>query len=59
MNTETLQRLQQALQLLYNASRLAPMTANDHELCAQAARDALSIMETLQKEEAHDGAKPA
>jgi len=56
MNTEMLQRLTQAIQLLYNASRLAPMTANDHDLCAQAAREALEIAESLKaEEEAHDG----
>lgn len=56
MNTEMLQRLAQAIQLLYNASRLAPLTANDHDLCAQAAREALEIAESLKaEEEAHDG----
>ena len=56
MNTETLQHLTQAIQLLYNASRLAPLTANDHDLCAQAAREALEIAESLKaEEEAHDG----
>jgi len=56
MNTEMLQRLTQAIQLLYNASRMAPLTANDHDLCAQAAREALEIAESLKaEEEAHDG----
>ena len=56
MNTEMLQRLAQAIQLLYNASRLATLTANDHDLCAQAAREALEIAESLKAEkEAHDG----
>ena len=56
MNAEMLQRLTQAIQLLYNASRLAPLTANDHDLCAQAAREALEIAESLKaEEEAHDG----
>jgi len=56
MNTEMLQRLTQAIQLLYNASRLATLTANDHDLCAQAAREALEIAESLKaEEEAHDG----
>ena len=56
MNTETLQHLTQVIQLLYNASRMAPLTANDHDLCAQAAREALEIAESLKaEEEAHDG----
>jgi len=56
MNTEMLQRLMQAIQLLYNASRMATLTANDHDLCAQAAREALEIAESLKaEEEAHDG----
>jgi len=59
MNTEMLQRLTQAIQLLYNASRLAPMTANDHDLCAQAAREAFEIVESLKEKEAHNGEKPA
>jgi len=59
MNTEMLQRLTQAIQLLYNASRLAPLTANDHDLCAQAAREALEIAESLKEKEAHNGEKPA
>ena len=60
MNTEMLQRLTQAIQLLYNASRLATLTANDHDLCAQAAREALEIAESLKAEkEAHNGEKPA
>jgi len=59
MNTEMLQRLAQAIQLLYNASRLAPLTANDHDLCAQAAREAFEIIESLKAEkEAHNGEKP-
>jgi len=59
MNTEMLQRLTQAIQLLYNASRLAPLTANDHDLCAQAAREAFEIVESLKEKEAHNGEKPA
>jgi len=56
MNTEMFQRLTQTIQLLYNASRMAPLTANDHDLCAQAAREALEIAESLKaEEEAHDG----
>ena len=56
MNTETLQHLTQVIQLLYNASRMAPLTANDHDLCAQAAREAFEITESLKAEkEAHDG----
>ncbi len=56
MNAEVLQRLTQAIQLLYNASRLATLTANDHDLCAQAAREAFEIIESLKaEEEAHDG----
>jgi len=59
MNTEMLQRLAQAIQLLYNASRLATLTANDHDLCAQAAREAFEIVESLKEKEAHNGEKPA
>jgi len=60
MNTEMLQRLTQAIQLLYNASRLAPLTANDHDLCAQAAREALEIAESLKaEEEANNGKESA
>jgi len=58
MNTEMLQRLAQAIQLLYNASRLAPLTADDHELCERAAREALSLIQSLTQEESHDD-KPA
>ena len=60
MNTETLQRLTQVIQLLYNASRMATLTANDHDLCAQAAREAFEITESLKAEkEAHDGKESA
>jgi len=60
MNTEMLQRLMQAIQLLYNASRLATLTANDHDLCTQAAREALEIIESLKAEkEARDGKESA
>ncbi len=60
MNTEMLQRLTQAIQLLYNASRLATLTANDHDLCAQAAREALEIVESLKAEkEANNGKESA
>ena len=60
MNTEMLQRLTQAIQLLYNASRMATLTANDHDLCAQAAREALEIAESLKaEEEANNGKESA
>ena len=59
MNTEMLQRLTQAIQLLYNASRMATMTANDHDLCAQAAREAFEIVESLKEKEAHNGKESA
>ena len=59
MNAEMLQHLTQAIQLLYNASRMATLTANDHDLCAQAAREAFEIVESLKEKEAHNGEKPA
>jgi len=59
MNTEMLQRLMQAIQLLYNASRMATLTANNHDLCAQAAREAFEIVESLKEKETHNGEKPA
>jgi len=58
MNMQIQQQLTQAIGLLYNASRRAAMTADDHELCERAAREALSLIQSLTQEESHDD-KPA